>query len=422
MKRLNVFDTVIFDLDGTLLNTLEDLWLSANFALEKMGFPQRSLDEVRRFVGNGVAKLIERAVPDGTGPEAAAECLEAFRQRYNLHMEDRTQPYPGIVHLLAGLQDWGVNVGVVSNKYDQAVKRLCVKYFNGLIDAAVGEGAGLPPKPAPDSVLALAAAFRSKPERVLYVGDSAVDIQTAKNAGAASIGVAWGFRDEEELRNAGADYVVTRPYHIWSVLVSRNRGIAFEESWRRDYRGVVLHGAPYGMRDCVYYNQADKRWGALPFGETGTIQDDGCGPAVLAMAISSLTDNPVDLAQMACWADGKGYYCEGKGCYHRLIPEGARRFGLEAEAVGSHKEKLIQALKEKKMAAAVVRRGDFSGGGHFVLLRGITPEGKILVADPGSYPRSLAEWTVDTILENASDTAGSGGPFWLLWNPGQPGE
>lgn len=412
--KTKVFDTIIFDLDGTLLNTLEDLADSVNYALEGMGFPRRSSDEIRKFLGNGGKRLIQMATPEDTSQEQREECLTQFRDYYDRHMDHKTKPYPGVIFLLQGLREWGVKTAVVSNKYDSAVKGLCGKYFNGLVDAAVGDCECRRRKPAPDNVLEALRLLDSRPERTLYVGDSEVDMETAKNAGLTSVGVTWGFRSEALLIQTGAKYLATRPSHIWSLLVSRNQGIEFEASWKENYEGAVLSGKEHSMRDCPYLAQSDRRWGRLPFGKTGTIEDDGCGPASLAMAVNTLTGRMVALPEIVEWAAENDCFCEGKGCYHRLIPQGGAHFGLRVEAIGADRDKLLGALRAGKLAIAVLKRGHFSGGGHFILLRGITKEGKILVADPGSYPRSKAEWDVNLLLSDLSVTAGSGGPLWVL--------
>ena len=143
---------VIFDLDGTLLNTLEDLMQSTNFALKKFGYPQKSIEQIRRFVGNGVKKLIERAIPDGINNENFEECLEVFKQNYSENMYNNTAPYNGILEILSELKQKGFKTAVVSNKFDSAVKELCVKYFDGLVDVAIGQSDTIPKKPSPDSV------------------------------------------------------------------------------------------------------------------------------------------------------------------------------------------------------------------------------------------------------------------------------
>ncbi len=194
------FQTAIFDLDGTLLNTLEDLWYSTNYALKDSGFPARSLDEVRRFVGNGVAKLIERAVPDNISDEEMQRCLTTFRSHYSVHLTDHTGPYDGIPEVMKQLKEHGCRIGVVSNKFDAAVKALCADYFDGLYDTAIGESPLTAKKPAPDSVFKAMEELGAERGTSVYIGDSEVDIETARNAGIPCIGVTWGFRDGELLR------------------------------------------------------------------------------------------------------------------------------------------------------------------------------------------------------------------------------
>ena len=212
------YDAVIFDLDGTLLNTLDDLADSANHALETCGFPRRTVDEIRRFVGNGVAMLIRRAVPEGTAPSAEAACLAEFRQYYLTHMRCKTAPYPGIPELLDSLRAAGCAVAVVSNKFDAAVKELCADYFGARVPVAIGESAGVRKKPAPDTVFRALEELGVPAERAVYVGDSDVDVETARNAGMDCVAVSWGFRDEAFLRAHGAEVIAPTPEALARVL------------------------------------------------------------------------------------------------------------------------------------------------------------------------------------------------------------
>ncbi len=193
------YGCVIFDLDGTLLNTLDDLKNAVNAALAKRGYAPRTQEEVRLFVGNGVARLIERAVPERTSAEEAAAILADFRAYYNAHLNVETHPYAGIAALLGKLRAAGVKVGVNSNKYDAAVQLLMNDHFPGLFDKAVGESATVPKKPSPIGVETLLKALGADAESAVYVGDSGVDEQTAKNAGLPFIWVSWGFRKAEEM-------------------------------------------------------------------------------------------------------------------------------------------------------------------------------------------------------------------------------
>ena len=195
MKR-----AVIFDLDGTLLNSLEDLAAAANFALRNRNFPERTVEEVRRFIGNGVPLLIKRAVPAGTPAEVEAACLADFRAYYSAHMLDRTVPYPGIPALLEHLKEQGYRLAVVSNKFETAVQALCRHAFGTLFHEAIGDREGYRKKPAPDNLLRCMERVGVSREEVLYIGDSPTDIETAGNAGVDFIGVLWGFRDEAEMR------------------------------------------------------------------------------------------------------------------------------------------------------------------------------------------------------------------------------
>lgn len=208
---------VIFDLDGTLLNTLQDLCDSTNYALERFGYPKRSIDEIRNFVGNGVKKLIERSVPIGAD---YSQCLEVFKNYYSLHMFDKTTPYNDIIEILSQLKTLKIKTAVVSNKYDLAVKELCKKYFSDLIDFAVGENEkkGIRKKPAPDSILSILKKFDIASQEAVYVGDSEVDIQTAINSNIECVSVTWGFKDKDFLSANGAKIIIDKPKELIKYL------------------------------------------------------------------------------------------------------------------------------------------------------------------------------------------------------------
>lgn len=229
------FETVVFDLDGTLLDTLDDLHLSTNAVLAAHDMPARTLDEVRRFVGNGIALLIHRAVPEGTPADVEAAVLADFRRHYGAHCEDHTGPYPGIPELLAHLRAAGVRVAVVSNKADFAVQELVARQFPDTFDAVLGEceERGVRKKPAPDMVeaalkrMGAAAGAPSQDDpspadraTLAYVGDSEVDVATAANVGCACVGCAWGFRGRESLLASGATVVVDTPAELERVLLA----------------------------------------------------------------------------------------------------------------------------------------------------------------------------------------------------------
>ena len=215
------YKTAVFDLDGTLLDTLEDLMLSTNAALAAHGMPEHSLEDVRRFVGNGVALLIKRAVPTGTPADVEAAVLEDFKRHYGAHCEDHTGPYPGIPQMLERLRAAGVALAVVSNKADFAVQELVERQFPGTFDAVLGENeaAGISKKPAPAMVEAALALMGRSRDGMVYVGDSEVDVQTAANAGCPCLSCTWGFRTRDELTAAGATTFVDTPEELAEVLL-----------------------------------------------------------------------------------------------------------------------------------------------------------------------------------------------------------
>lgn len=214
-----VYKTVIFDLDGTLLDTLEDLCDSTNFALAHFGFPTRSLAEVRSFVGNGIGKLIERALPENAGGQTYGAVLAEFKRHYAENCNNKTCLYVGIEELLRKLAQSGVKLAVVSNKVDSAVRELCEKYFGALVPVAIGEREGVRRKPAPDSVFAAMELLGAKKEETVYVGDSEVDIETAKNAGIELIAVSWGFRGRELLESLGARKIADSAKELEKMLL-----------------------------------------------------------------------------------------------------------------------------------------------------------------------------------------------------------
>lgn len=214
-----MYEVIIFDLDGTLLDTLADLHASVNYALEKFSFPKRSQEEVRSFVGNGIAMLVKRAI--GKPTPLFEEVLQAFKTHYAAHCADKTQPYQGILPLLEKLKGQGVKTAVVSNKADFAVKKLAQEYFGGLLLEAVGEDEenGIRKKPAPDSLLSVMQKLGADQEKTVYVGDSEVDIQTAQNAGVDCISVAWGFKDKDFLIKNGAGILIDTPDEILKYCI-----------------------------------------------------------------------------------------------------------------------------------------------------------------------------------------------------------
>lgn len=211
-------EAVIFDLDGTLLNTLYDLADAVNWALEKYGQPKRSLEEVRAFVGNGLRNLMTQAVPDGEENPVFESLFEFFREYYKSHCNVKTMPYEGILDLMKELKGRGVKMAIVSNKIDAGVKELNAIHFAEYVDIAIGEREGIGRKPEPDSVNEALRLLGVNKEHAVYVGDSDVDIQTAKNAEVRCISVSWGFRDEAFLMEHGAGLMIDRPLELLEYL------------------------------------------------------------------------------------------------------------------------------------------------------------------------------------------------------------
>ena len=212
MKKYSIY---VFDLDGTLLDTLGDLAASVNYALRTHGMPEHSIEDVRCFVGNGVRKLMERAVPDGPDNPQFEAVFSIFRAYYMEHAQDTTRPYEGIPETLATLKAQGCRLAVVSNKMRKATEELCRHFFPDTIEVAIGEdeAAGIRKKPAPDTVFEALRILGDKGDAV-YVGDSDVDIHTAHNAGIPCISVLWGFRDKDFLLQHGAKIFISAPSEL----------------------------------------------------------------------------------------------------------------------------------------------------------------------------------------------------------------
>ena len=218
------YTTLLFDLDGTLLDTLTDLADAVFHTLDAFDMPQRSIDEVRMMVGNGIKKLIDRAVPVGTPTEKTAEVLSVFRDCYSKNSRINTAPYDGIPVTLKLLSQKGYKMAVISNKIDSAVKALNRDFFADCIPIAIGDREGKNKKPAPDSLYEAMALLGVTKEECLYIGDSDVDIMTAKNAGIPCIGCAWGFRGREFLREHGLDdaWILEKPTDLPAFIEKLN--------------------------------------------------------------------------------------------------------------------------------------------------------------------------------------------------------
>ena len=208
------YSTYIFDLDGTLLDSLQDLAVSCNYALKKHQMHERTIEEVRHFVGNGVKKLMERAIPGGLEHPEFEETYQDFRQHYMVHNLDNTRPYPGVMDLLKNLHEHGKKLAVVSNKFYDATRELCRHFFCDYVSVAIGEREDIHRKPAPDTVMEALRQLGVDKTDAVYIGDSDVDIATARNSGMPCISVLWGFRDKEFLLEHGATTFVSSPQEL----------------------------------------------------------------------------------------------------------------------------------------------------------------------------------------------------------------
>ena len=213
------YELVIFDLDGTLLDTLDDLTRAVNYALERQGFPLRTSGEVRRMIGNGIANTMRRAIPDGSGEEASRQALADFKDYYLSHVNVSTRPFDGIPALLDAMGDAGILAAVNSNKVDSATRALCEAHLPGKLACILGELPELPKKPAPDGALRIIRQLGANPRRTLYVGDGETDVQTAANAGIDCAWVAWGYRSRSELGGLDVPHALSSVQELRSFIL-----------------------------------------------------------------------------------------------------------------------------------------------------------------------------------------------------------
>ena len=213
-----MYKCVIFDLDGTLLNTLDDLANAGNYALEQLGLPPHEIEKYKYFVGNGIPKLIERILPEGSDCELFDRAYDFFSEYYSDHSTDMTKPYDGICDLLSKLKKCGIKTGVATNKDHSFSEKLIRIFFSDIIQIVCGRRDGIPKKPDPFSVNYIMDKLGAEKSETLYVGDSNVDMNTAYNAGLDSCGVLWGFRTEKELCESGADFIAKTPDELYQII------------------------------------------------------------------------------------------------------------------------------------------------------------------------------------------------------------
>lgn len=221
MKSMQEITTIVFDMDGTVLNTLEDLTVSMNYVLDRFNMPGHRLEEYRLFFGNGVKEALRLSLPEGASADIIDEMMVVFKEHYDAHCLDRTRPYDGIVDVMRQLKEKGYRLAIVSNKIDSAVKELNDRFFADYVDTALGEKTGINRKPAPDMVDAALKEMGSTKEESIYIGDSEVDLMTARNSKLPCISVLWGFRDKKYLIEQGADCFADRPEDIIRILTEK---------------------------------------------------------------------------------------------------------------------------------------------------------------------------------------------------------
>jgi len=213
------YQAVLFDMDGTVLDTLDDLCDSINHSLAEFSLPPVSREHVRQCLGNGAAFLVSHSIPAGSSPELEANVLAFYKPWYDAHCLIKTAPYEGILPMMQSLKEQGLRLAIISNKPDRAVQELSDAFFPGLLELSVGESPSVRRKPAPDTVLTAASQIGLSVDQCVYVGDSEVDLETARNAGMDCISVTWGFRDEAQLIEAGASVLVRTPEELESLLL-----------------------------------------------------------------------------------------------------------------------------------------------------------------------------------------------------------
>ena len=215
-----MINTVVFDMDGTVLNTLDDLTDAVNYVFSQFDLPPRSQEEYRKFFGNGIGYAMKCAAPEGTPDSLFDKMIPVFREYYDKHCLDKTRPYDGILELMKALKDKGYKMAIVSNKIDSAVKELNERFFSEYVSVAIGEKPGIKRKPAADTVIAALHELGSSRDEAVYVGDSEVDLQTARNSGLSCIAVLWGFRDKDLLIENGAVTFAEKPMDVARILES----------------------------------------------------------------------------------------------------------------------------------------------------------------------------------------------------------
>lgn len=324
---------IIFDLDGTLLNTLEDLGDAANHVCRENGWPEHTMDEYRYFVGNGIPKLVERFAPKEITPDQYDSALRDFKAYYQVHKEDKTAPYAGIPEMLEALQAAGFHMSVLTNKADEMAGPLMEGYFPGRLEAVQGALPDCPPKPDPTLLHRLMERLGAVPEHTLFVGDSNVDVRTGKNGGLDVCGVLWGFRTAEELTTEGADYLVQHPGELAYLLT----GSAWLPEGELDTAVELLRsgetvGVPtetvYGLAaDATQAHAVQAIYDAKGRPETKPLNVLVDGMAMVETVCADIPEDAYRLAE-AFWPGPLTMILQGKGTLPEIVPAGGSTQGV----------------------------------------------------------------------------------------------
>ncbi len=417
------FDAVIFDLDGTLIDTLEDLTWATNAALREFGLKEKTVEEVRALVGRGIRELVRDA--SGLEGDDLEKCVQRFQAHYEAHLDVFTKPYGGVVELLTQLRANGIKVAVLSNKYESAAKRLCAKFFPNLIDFVIGgDHAGIAKKPDPSGAQLALRLLRC--ERPIYCGDTATDIQTARAARIKCVAVSWGFRARETLSQA--DVIIDRAEEFIPAADALSRkGRGKKAVFSLLLALLLLAGAFFAYRHFgpKRYPIAEDKGMAVPYisqkdytktvctidGIKRSVKSSGCGATCIAMVSRYYfgEDASSDPQALFEWAYQNRFYA-GNGIGHEGMDALAAYCGLKSRWTDDMEEART-ALSEQQLVIAHMGPGEFTGDGHYILLRGIAEDGTILVNDPNSETRSAKNYEMPFIAGQLKINPG----FLILW-------
>ena len=359
-----MYTHVIFDLDGTLLNTIDDLADAGNHVCAARGWPTHTVDAYKYMVGNGIPNLVRRFAPEGTGEEELSAALADFNAWYSLHKEDRTAPYPGVARAVAALKAAGVAVAVLSNKAHDLAAPVVEHYFPGLFPRVQGALPGVPVKPDPTLLHRMMEEMGARPDTTLFVGDSNVDVLTGKNGGLTACGVLWGFRSRQELEQEGADYLVSRPGQLVSLVLDRPETVVLHPGEVDRAADILRWGGLVAVpTETVYGLAADAtQEGAVHANYEAKGRPDTKPLNVLVdgmpMVENVCKEIPLDTYKLAeaFWPGPLTMILQGKGTLPSIVPAGGATQGVRCP---DHRDTLavIRALGRPLACPSANRSG-----------------------------------------------------------------